>query len=236
MSGTLENPEGWGLCNRWGPRVAVSGTGQAFSFWSKRCIWSGATGCNTRLADCFRLVAAGDTARLNVGRRGHLTFEDGTADAPPSPASQHIPACSHYEVRGYARPAADNCIAYLAAEKRSRTLSSLGLSHIRAVGRIAIRFASCLPLHDWCVRRFWFCYLGSPSLFPKPGCEVQHPSHDACVSAKALLCSLSCLTQHLLELMPIDQHATGGMLPVLLCVSPHLPRDVRLVHRATRYL
>jgi hypothetical protein len=48
---------GGGCATGEGPRVAVSGTGQAFSFWSKRCIWSGATGCNTRLADCSRLVA-----------------------------------------------------------------------------------------------------------------------------------------------------------------------------------
>ena len=29
-----------------------------------------------KLAACFRLGAAGDLARLNVGRRRHLSFED----------------------------------------------------------------------------------------------------------------------------------------------------------------
>ena len=34
------------------------------------------------LIDCLRLVAAGDQARLNVGRRSHLSFEDGGVDRP----------------------------------------------------------------------------------------------------------------------------------------------------------
>ena len=48
-----------------GPRVAAFGTGQAFSFWSKRCIWAGAIGRNTRLADCSRLVAIGQLSIAN---------------------------------------------------------------------------------------------------------------------------------------------------------------------------
>jgi hypothetical protein len=31
---------------------------------------------------------------------------------------------------------------------------------------------------------------------------------------------LGCLTQHLLELMPVDQHATVGMLPALQALNP----------------
>ena len=34
------------------------------------------------LGDRYRLVAAGDPARLNVGRHGHLTFEDGRVERP----------------------------------------------------------------------------------------------------------------------------------------------------------
>ncbi|OGB36678.1 MAG: hypothetical protein A3B67_15575 [Burkholderiales bacterium RIFCSPHIGHO2_02_FULL_66_10] len=55
---------------------------------------------------------------------------------------------------------------------------------------------------------------------PKPWREIHHPRHDACGSAKALLCKLGCLTQHLLELMPVDQHATVGMLPALQALNP----------------
>lgn len=58
-----------------------------------------------------------------------------------------------------------------------------------------------------------FEHLGADNLLPKPGREIQHPGHDARVSAKALLCKLCCLTQHLLELIPVDQHACVGVLP-----------------------
>ena len=48
---------GGGCATGGGSRVAVSGAGRAFSFWSERCNGLGATGRYTRLADCSRLEA-----------------------------------------------------------------------------------------------------------------------------------------------------------------------------------
>ena len=76
MAGTLENPEGWGLRNRWGSRVAVSGAGRAFSFWSKRCIGSDAT-----VATCAWSTAPGCLRPIRFWGRGSLCVVPFASDA-----------------------------------------------------------------------------------------------------------------------------------------------------------
>lgn len=49
----------------------------------------------------FRLTAAGDQARLNVGRRSHLSFEDEGGERPLHLRHQPLNTCQHG--RGAAR-------------------------------------------------------------------------------------------------------------------------------------
>jgi len=51
-----------------------------------------ATGCLLRHGGS-RLVAAGDLKRLNVGRRGHLSFEDGGVERPLHLRHQPLNIC-----------------------------------------------------------------------------------------------------------------------------------------------